>query len=261
MSTRPQAARSAARRLVAHRGYPLRYPENSLVGMHAVLDAGARGGEFDVQVSRDGHAVAAHDDDILRVSGENGRVTQMDLAALTATAAGEPARFGDAFAEVRFSPAADMLDLIGQYRGVHAFVDLKDETVAAFGREAAVDAVLRALAPTDVAWTLLCGDARALALGRAHGAPSIGWVFEAWTRTARRQVERLRPEYLFTPAARVPAARAPFWPGTGWRWCVYDVNDAATAVDLFARGADLVETDCLPELARALGDGAGSRPA
>lgn len=47
-------------RLIAHQGYARRYPENSMLGIRAAIDAGARWIEVDVQMSDDGVLVLHH---------------------------------------------------------------------------------------------------------------------------------------------------------------------------------------------------------
>lgn len=236
--------------LVAHRGYPMRYPENSLVGMRAVLEAGARLVELDVQVSRDGHPVVAHDHGLQRVAGRWLRITRMTLAELGAIAAGEHRRFGELFHDVRIPALAEMLALVDGFPDVTVFVEIKRASLRRFGREAVVGAVMDVMRPVRSAWVALSSDAAAVALARARGAAGIGWVLEQRSRAARAEAGRLRPDFLFESAHRVPDGDAPFWPGP-WRWAVYGVNDADAALALRARGAHLVETDCLPELARA----------
>lgn len=244
--------------LVAHRGYPMRYPENSLVGMRAVLEAGARLVELDVQISRDGHPVVAHDHSLRRVAGRRLEVTRTTLAELAGIAVGEHGRFGDAFHDVRIPTLAGMLALIDGQAGVKAFVEIKEESLEWFGREAAVDAVMEVMRPVRSAWVALSSDADAMAMARARGAREIGWVLERWTRAARAEAESLRPDFLFGAAAHVPAGGAPFWPGP-WQWVIYGVNDPDTALGLRARGAQLIESDCLPDLARALRAGGTPR--
>ncbi|EJP64911.1 glycerophosphoryl diester phosphodiesterase family protein [Beauveria bassiana ARSEF 2860] len=48
---------------VAHRGYKAQWPENSLDGMRAAVQAGAHGIETDVHLTRDGVVVMSHIDD------------------------------------------------------------------------------------------------------------------------------------------------------------------------------------------------------
>jgi glycerophosphoryl diester phosphodiesterase len=236
--------------LVAHRGYPMRYPENSLIGMRAVLEAGARFVEFDVQISADGHPVVAHDDSLKRVAGSTGKITRLNLVELEAVAIGESKRFGDTFRDARIPTLADMLHLIDDYPGVTVFVEIKGESLDRFGREEMMDAVMKVMAPVHSHWVALSFDAEAMAMARARGAPEIGWVFRRWSRASKAMAESLKPDYLFNSVARTPAGDAPFWPGP-WRWAIYGINDLRLALETRARGAHLIETDCLPELASA----------
>ncbi|QOC21086.1 hypothetical protein IC757_08415 [Wenzhouxiangella sp. AB-CW3] len=231
--------------LVAHRGWPDRYPENSLEGVKAVLETGARFVEFDVQITADRHAVVVHDDDLSRLTGRSDRVTQLTLAQLKelsiATRAGEHARIPTLEA---------MLTLVGEYPGVTAFVELKRQSIRKHGRRPVVEIVLEHLGRARCPTVFLSFKWRAVRLARAMGAPAIGWVFRPWTPLTRCLAHWLQPDYLFVRADRVPGKAAPFWPGR-WQWVIYRVDDLASARRLVARGADLIEVDDLPKLLQA----------
>ena len=237
--------------LVAHRGYPMCWPENSLAGMAAVLDAGARQVEFDVQISRDGHVLVVHDDDLERVAATRVRVTATTRQALAALGVGEPARFGDRFADVRLPEMVAMLALIERYPGVTVFVDIKAETVAARGARATAEAVLAAMGGVRCEWVILCEHPAVLEYARAAGAPAIGWVVNAWADATGAQTQALRPDYIFVGAGRVPAAGRLSAGATGAAVAVFGVDEAPAARELRERGTSLIETDCWPEMARA----------
>ena len=74
MTSRPQGVDTL--RLVAHRGYPRRYPENTLLSLLAALEAGAEFVEFDVQMTADGVPVLLHDADLRRTGGADLEVTE-----------------------------------------------------------------------------------------------------------------------------------------------------------------------------------------
>ncbi|WP_048078791.1 glycerophosphodiester phosphodiesterase family protein [Desulfurococcus mucosus] len=55
--------------VIGHRGYPSRYPENTVAGFMGALLAGAHGVELDVWLSADGVPVVIHDESTKRVAG------------------------------------------------------------------------------------------------------------------------------------------------------------------------------------------------
>ena len=61
--------------LVAHRGYPRHYPENTLIGIEAAIRAGAAYVEVDIQLSSDQVPLLYHDSDMQRLSGKPGAVS------------------------------------------------------------------------------------------------------------------------------------------------------------------------------------------
>lgn len=66
--------------LVAHRGDPLRHPENSIEGFRSALRTGADAVEFDVRLTRDAVPVIMHDADVSRTTDGRGLVHELTLA-------------------------------------------------------------------------------------------------------------------------------------------------------------------------------------
>lgn len=67
---------------IAHRGlHGSEYPENSMPAFEAAAAAGY-GIELDVHLSADGRLVVMHDDDVKRMTGEEGVVADLDVATL-----------------------------------------------------------------------------------------------------------------------------------------------------------------------------------
>lgn len=230
--------------LVAHRGYPGRFPENSLVGMRAALEAGARYVEFDVQFSRDGVPLVLHDASLRRVTGKPGKVFVMDFAEIRALPAGEPARFGERFRDQRLPRLEEMLELIEGFAGVTAFVEVKRASLWKIGIESALRALEPALQPRRD-WAVLLSFDRDL-IDAARPRYRTGWAFEPWKPHRRRHAEWLTPEFLFTSLRGLPPGREAFWDGP-WQWALYEVPDLAEARMLNSLGAGLVETDFIVE--------------
>jgi glycerophosphoryl diester phosphodiesterase len=78
----------AAKLVIAHRGNSAFWPENTLVSFEHGMAVGADALEFDVHVSRDGHAVVIHDATLERTTNGTGRVNACTLAELQRLDAG-----------------------------------------------------------------------------------------------------------------------------------------------------------------------------
>jgi glycerophosphoryl diester phosphodiesterase len=68
--------------IIGHRGYRAKYPENTLAGFKAAIDAGADMIEFDVRLSQDGHPVVIHDARLDRTTDGAGPVFAKPLREL-----------------------------------------------------------------------------------------------------------------------------------------------------------------------------------
>lgn len=90
MNTSPHDSQSPPLILVAHRGWPTRFPENSLAGFIAAIEAGAREIELDVWASRDGVPFICHDPTLERTTALNGRCDAFDIAEIRQTAIRHP---------------------------------------------------------------------------------------------------------------------------------------------------------------------------
>ena len=73
--------------IYGHRGYPARFPENSLQGFEYACEHGIDGIETDVQMSADGHLVIMHDERVDRTTDGTGWIA--DLTRTQRDAAGQ----------------------------------------------------------------------------------------------------------------------------------------------------------------------------
>jgi glycerophosphoryl diester phosphodiesterase len=67
---------------IAHRGFPTRYPENTISSFQAALDASFTHMELDVHLSKDGVPVVMHDATIDRMCNGEGRVQSYTVQEL-----------------------------------------------------------------------------------------------------------------------------------------------------------------------------------
>lgn len=225
--------------VVAHRGYQHRFPENSPLAIEQAILHGAGFVEIDVQFSADGVPMLYHDDTLDRLSGQPGKLTQFYFSALQSLTAGEPARLGAQFSDVRISHLSELTRLLRQYPDVQAFVELKEEAVRDHGIPFCLNAIRDTLANTLPRCTLISFDLDALRAARALGFRRLGPVLRDWS--ARHALAKeLEAEIVFCNHKRIPSNEP-----VGMEACkvaLYEIDELALAHSLLARGADMIET-------------------
>ena len=98
----------APNKLVAHRGYAGRFPENTIPALEAAMDTGVAYIEIDVQLTSDHVPVLFHDTDIKRMTGANGSILKLDHEQATNLEAAEKFRFADRYAGTRVTTLDDI---------------------------------------------------------------------------------------------------------------------------------------------------------
>ncbi len=75
-------------RVIAHRGFSGRAPENTLAAFRAAIEAGADMAEFDVTLTADAEVVCLHDEKVKRTTEGRGRISELTLAEAQSLDAG-----------------------------------------------------------------------------------------------------------------------------------------------------------------------------
>ena len=232
--------------LVAHRGYTLHYPENTLAGVQAAIDAGARYVEVDVQLSSDKGPVLFHDRNLKRLCGVDGMVHEFSLQRLRNLRVSEFDRFGYRYAQTPMATLAQLAELLGRHPHLRAFVEVKRVAIERFGVDLVLHQVVRELRHVFKQCTLISYSIEFMRTARRNGYPSIGVILEKWRQRHLETVRAMHPEFFFCDADDLP------------RWgnlrikdaqlAVYEITDARTAANLARRGADLIETFAIGEM-------------
>lgn len=236
--------------VIAHRGYTLYYPENTLIALEAAIRAGARYVEVDVQLAADGTPVLFHDDTLTRICNTDGAIHDYDATGLARLRALDFDRFGYRYAQTPIATLADLCDFLARHRTVTAFVELKHISLARFGVTAVLDRVLAALATVAAQVVLISFDIESLAAARARTDICIGAVVERWRERRHAAMRALAPEFLFCDQQGLPRwGHLRF--GTA-RLAVYEVDDVRRARELAARGVEFIETFAIGEMLAAM---------
>jgi glycerophosphoryl diester phosphodiesterase len=227
--------------LVAHRGNARDFPENTLPALRSAIDLGVRFLEFDVQLSTDGVPMVIHDHELVRTAGIAGCVHDLTAAELTQISVGEPARFGERFADVHIATLADTVKLLEARPQLTLFVEVKRASLHRFGHEQVMHRVGEVLRPYRAQCVVISFDLAAVHLARRTGAFKIGWVLPQYDEHARLKFEAVKPEFLFCDHEKLPGDNSRLWRGP-WRWALYEIETPELALALAERGADFVET-------------------
>ena len=248
-------------RRIAHRGLALDGAENTLRAFEDALRAGADMLETDIHATRDGLALAVHDEDLLRIAGDPRRIE-----ALSAAEAGAVRLAGD-------EPLAMLEDVLGSFPDVPVNIDVKTPT--AIGP--AVAAISRTRSAERVCIAGFDGDVVRKTLATLHAATGITAV-----RSPSRGVigQFVAARAVEAPNAVISRLLAPYGAlqvplshrgvqivteanvaAAHWAGCevhVWTVDDPVTMRDLLVTGVDGIITNRVDLLSELLD---GTRPA
>jgi glycerophosphoryl diester phosphodiesterase len=234
--------------LVAHRGQPLSFPENSLQGFRHVLEAGARYVETDVQICADGEPVLSHDANLLEASGKQIIIGDHDYQTIAQIPMGYRERFADRFTDTRIATLDQFVELMADWSDTTCFVELKEACLQNFGMKA-VQLVVDPCEPVRDQLVLISSNDDALQYARSkYPGLRIGWVLPKWNADTHARAVELEPEYLFVEEELSLREASEFWHGD-WQWVVYTLNTPGQVAHFAGLGLELIETDRFSDLA------------
>lgn len=232
--------------LIAHRGYPSRYPENTLLGYRAAVDAGAKWVETDIQFTSDHHPILYHDSDLVRVSGQSGVVLERTLTELQTAPASFPKRFGDRFADEPIATLDQFVDFLRHRPAVQVMVEMKTESIDRFGAELTLRGVYHAISTIADRSVVISKSWEFLRRARADHGLRTGWVMTEWSDDARKTCDDQALDFILCAKKRFPDDQ-PVWPGP-WDWVIYSIDNPQVALEQPQRGIHFVETDAIGEM-------------
>jgi glycerophosphoryl diester phosphodiesterase len=227
-------------KLVAHRGYMEIYPENTWAGLEAAVRTGACWIEFDLQMCSDRRFVLLHDADFRRTANLPLSVFDIGSQQLAEISVHEPARLGSRYAPLPVPDLDSVLLKLSVFENLRAMVEIKQESLDRWGMERVMDALVEKLDSYRNQCVVIAYNHSALDYARKKSSLEIGWILDVYDQQHLRRAKLLEPQFLICNATKIPPQQKP-WTGP-WQWMIYDINDAAVALQWGARGVELIET-------------------
>lgn len=233
-------------KLIAHRGLPLKYPENTLIGYEAAIAAGAKYLETDIQLTSDQIPVLFHDRDLKRLCNADGAIHMHTLAELKDVHAMDFSQFGYKFSQTPIPTLDEFVSFLQQHPDVKAFIEIKRISIHHFGIAPVVAAILRSLRPVIRQCIIISYSIPALLAVRKYGFPLIGGVTNNWRLRNNSRLAELKPDYLFCSIEKLPRWGKLNLPGR--KLVIFSADDTETANKLIARGVNLIETNTIDDM-------------
>ena len=228
--------------LIAHRGLPTEFPENSLPGIEAALEAGADSVEIDIQLTRDGVPVLYHDENMQRLSGIDCSILDLTFSELGQ----HSVTFKNEATQENISapiPALEeLVTLISNWPQCHFFLELKRQSVKRYGAEFCVKNILKIIQPVASSCIPISFNHKVMFVFREHCALPVGWVIREWNEAQHEIADSLKPEYLFCNIKKLPENKNALWQGN-WNWVLYSIDDFETLEKYRGLGFRFLETN------------------
>lgn len=238
--------------LVAHRGFSHEYPENSNSAFQAAIDCGCRFLELDVQISKDKQAIVIHDTNTKRTGNRDLDILENVWEDLANATIGEPDRFGDKFDNEKLFLLDDFVKLLQDNPSVHAFVEIKEESIDKLSVNTVLEIISASLKPVKNQCSLISFDSAVLFEAKESLDYPIGYVVYRYDEIRHEIVHKLSPDILICNYEKIPDEDGSLWQGS-WDWFLYEIIEPEVAKKWVKRGVKYIETMRIGSMMKALG--------
>ena len=228
--------------LVAHRGQKFSFPENTIASIHEAIRCGAKAVEFDVQMTADHVPVVCHDSNLLRTAGVDITITDVDYADIKDISVGEAGRFARKFKSITLPSLQAMVDMLIDSPQVRVFIELKSESIDAFGVESLLKPVISLLEPINQHCVVISDNLLVLLLLRQQTSLPIGWIIHRWHNEDLTLAKQNEVDYLIVNHKYYNPVLNYNFAADSWDWMIYETCEPDKVLTLFALGISFVET-------------------
>lgn len=233
--------------LIAHRGLSSEFPENTLPGIQAALEAGAQSVEVDIQFTSDGIPVLYHDENMQRLSGIDQSILDLHSSELKYYSVNLSDRQTQQKTSAPITTLEDLVTLISNWQQCHFFLELKRHSVECFSAAFCVEEILKIIQPVAPSCIPISFNHKAVFIFREHSNLPVGWIIREWNEAQHEVADKLKPEYLFCNIKKLPENIDELWQGN-WDWVLYSIDDIKTLKKYYKLGFRFLETNKLRQL-------------
>lgn len=227
-------------KIVGHRGFPERFPENSIVGFEKAIEAGVDAVECDIQFSDRGTPYLLHDLSLERTAGIEKNISEMSELVLDELSVHEEARFGLLYKPSPLPKLSALVELLRQHPNITLFVEVKSESFAHIDRQACVEKLSEVLQLIYQQVVIISYDQELLRLARNDANFPVGWVLSQFSEAALRSASSLQPEYVICNKNKIPNDFD--FRTSAWSWMIYDIVEPSEAHAFIQRGVEWIES-------------------
>jgi len=236
-------------KLIAHRGYSSKYPENTLASIQAALDAGATYIEFDLQMIADDEFILMHDPDLQRSSGLKKSIFSLTRSTARNFNADYTSQFSGQFSGIKIPLLENILSLFKQFPKAIPLVEIKDECLEEYGVDHVMKHLLPELKSIKDRCYIISFSYDAINYVKNNSDFKTGYVLPKYSDEFHELADRLNPDLLICNYKKLPGLSSyrqlpedALWPGD-WLWGLYLIGDAELALEYGNSGVDFIETD------------------
>lgn len=228
-------------RWVGHRGWPQKFPENSLQGIREALCCGAHAVEVDIQFTRDKQPVLLHDASLLRTVAIDTLIAECEYSDLGGKSAHEPNRFGDSFAPTPIAHLRELVSLMQAFPEAMVFVEVKQDVFDFMTRADVFHSLEQQLRPISSQVVFISYDLLFLRGVQALNVYPVGWVLKHFDAISKARVYAKPVDYLICNIDKIPVTCKLLWQGE-WSWFMYDITQHKDLQRCKALGVQWIET-------------------
>lgn len=234
-------------RIVAHRGWQQRYPENSYAGIKAALELGVQHIEIDVHLTADHVPVLCHDHHLQRLCQLDRDIRECTLLEAKKFSFHEPERMGQQHYPTQVLTLAECAELIQQYPEAKLYVELKRRSLYHFDRATVLAAVHQSLKAITGQALIISFDIEVLQLAKKNqlSYPLIPVLVDK-AQWQSPELTELNPDMVFFDVDLLKdKAEINTWP---YPVTFYEIGNYQQACELLDAGAAMIESFCCGEL-------------